>query len=167
MNTDGIFSKIIQQQGASYLTLFCQKLVKEHNGASLVAQWLGVCLPMQGTRVRALVREDPTCRGATGPANHNCWACRSGACAPQQERPWRWEARAQRWRVAPARHNQRKPSHRNEDPTQPKIYKLINLYKKKKEHNALESGLATWVTSLNMAAPSQPEFPFVINHENS
>ena len=35
--------------------------------ASLVAQWLGVCLPMQGTRVRALVWEDPTCRGAAGP----------------------------------------------------------------------------------------------------
>ena len=55
--------------------------------ASLVAQWLGVCLPMRGTRVRALVWEDPTCRGATGPVSHNCWACASGACAPQQERP--------------------------------------------------------------------------------
>lgn len=63
MNAGGIFSKITQQQGASYLTLFCQKLVKEHE--------------------------------------------------------------------------------------------------------ALESGLATWVTSLNMVAPSQPESPFVINHENS
>ena len=39
--------------------------------ASLVAQWLKVCLPMQGTRVRALVWEDPTCRGATGPVCHN------------------------------------------------------------------------------------------------
>ena len=39
--------------------------------ASLVAQWLRVCLPMQGTRVRALVWEDPTCRGATGPVSHN------------------------------------------------------------------------------------------------
>ena len=39
--------------------------------ASLVAQWLRVCLPMQGTRVRALVWEDPTCRGATGPMSHN------------------------------------------------------------------------------------------------
>ena len=27
--------------------------------ASLVAQWLRVCLPMQGTRVRARVQEDP------------------------------------------------------------------------------------------------------------
>ena len=39
--------------------------------ASLVAQWLGVCLPVQGTRVRALVWEDPTCRGAIGPVSHN------------------------------------------------------------------------------------------------
>ena len=29
---------------------------------------------MQGTRVRALVREDPTCRGATKPVCHNYWA---------------------------------------------------------------------------------------------
>ena len=39
--------------------------------ASLVAQWLRICLPMQGTQVRALVWEDPTCRGATGPVSHN------------------------------------------------------------------------------------------------
>ena len=44
---------------------------KSRNGASLVAQWLRVCLPMQGTRVRALAWEDPTCRGATGPVSHN------------------------------------------------------------------------------------------------
>ena len=73
--------------------------------ASLVAQWLRVCLPMQGTRVRALVWEDPTCRGAAGPVSHNYWACAYGACAPQQERPRQWEARAPRWRVAPTCHN--------------------------------------------------------------
>ena len=39
--------------------------------ASLVAQWLRIHLPMQGTRVRALLRDDPTCRGATKPMNHN------------------------------------------------------------------------------------------------
>ena len=81
-------------------------------GASLVAQWLRVCLPMQGTRVRALGWEDPTCRGATGPVSHNCWACPSGACAPQREGPRRWGARAPRWRGAPALRNWRKPSHR-------------------------------------------------------
>ena len=44
---------------------------KEKLGASLVVQWLRVCLPMQGTQVRALFWEDPTCRGATGPVSHN------------------------------------------------------------------------------------------------
>ena len=44
-------------------------------GTSLVAQWLGVRLPMQGTRVRALVREDPTCCGEAGPVHHNYGAC--------------------------------------------------------------------------------------------
>ena len=44
---------------------------KDTLGASLVVQWLRICLPMQGTRVRALVWEDPTCRGATGPMSHN------------------------------------------------------------------------------------------------
>ena len=45
--------------------------IKKQIGASLVAQWLRICLPMQGTRVRALVWEDPTCRGATRPVSHN------------------------------------------------------------------------------------------------
>ena len=47
-------------------------LIQNNNiRASLVAQWLRICLPMQGTRVQALVWEDPTCRGATGPVSHN------------------------------------------------------------------------------------------------
>ena len=48
---------------------------KRHQWTLLVAQWLRICLPMQGTRVRALVREDPTCHGATKPVSHNYWAC--------------------------------------------------------------------------------------------
>ena len=40
-------------------------------GTSLVAQWLRMCLPMQGTWLQALVWEDPTCRGATKPLRHN------------------------------------------------------------------------------------------------
>ena len=44
---------------------------KKANRASLVVQWLRICLPMQGTRVRALVWEDPTCRRATRPVSHN------------------------------------------------------------------------------------------------
>ena len=48
-----------------------QRFKKHVTRASLVAQWLRVCLLMQGTRVRALVWEDPTCRGATRPVSHN------------------------------------------------------------------------------------------------
>ena len=40
-------------------------------GTSLVAQWLRIHLPMQGTWVRALVWEDPTCRGVIKPVCHN------------------------------------------------------------------------------------------------
>ena len=53
----------------------CKKtltLLKEKQGASLVVQWLRICLPTHGTRVRALVQEDPTCHGATKPMRHNC-----------------------------------------------------------------------------------------------
>ena len=42
---------------------------------SLVVQWIGICLPMQGTRVQSLVREDPTCHEQLKPMRHNYWAC--------------------------------------------------------------------------------------------
>ena len=46
-------------------------LTEDWHGASLVAQWLRILLPMQGTRVQALVQEDPTRRGAAKPVRHN------------------------------------------------------------------------------------------------
>ena len=45
----------IEQQRVLWLSV----LSKNVRGASLVAQWLRVCLPVQGTRVRALVWENP------------------------------------------------------------------------------------------------------------
>ena len=80
---------------------------------------------MQGTLVRALVREDPTCHGATKPVHHNYWACTlepashnywsprattteartPRARALQQEKPPQWEAHAPQQRVAPAHRN--------------------------------------------------------------
>ena len=53
---------------------------------------------MQGTQDWALVREDPTCRGATKPMLHNYWACalepashNYWACVPQLLKPVRLE----------------------------------------------------------------------------
>ena len=43
---------------------------KHHTRTSLAAQWLRICLPLQGKWVRSLVHEDPTCRGATKPVRH-------------------------------------------------------------------------------------------------
>ena len=125
----------------SHQSLYTPLLLKPSIGLP-VTQWLRICLPMQGTRVR-LVWEDPTCRGATKPVSHNYWACASGACAAQPERPWQWEARAPRWRVVPARRNWRKPSHRNKDPTQPKINKFI-----KKKKPSIYSSFADLLTPL-------------------
>ena len=51
-----------------------KRLGKSRCRASLVTQWLRIHLPMQGTWVQSLAQEDPTCRGATKPVRHNCWA---------------------------------------------------------------------------------------------
>ena len=87
---------------------------------SLVVQWLRICLPMQGTRVRSLVEEDPTRLRATRPEHHNYWSQCSGAHVLQQEKPVH-----RNQRVAPAHHNWRKPACSNADPVQPKVNKCI------------------------------------------
>ena len=52
-------------------------------GPSLVVQWLGICLPMQGTRDPPWFRNwDPTCLGATRPVclNYRAHALPESAC---------------------------------------------------------------------------------------
>ena len=66
---DGFRETCLSFHVASLLLIWALKLCDR---ASLVAQWLRICLLMQGTRVRALVWEDPTCHGAAGPVSHNC-----------------------------------------------------------------------------------------------
>ena len=81
-------------------------------GTSLVAQWLRICLPMQGTQVRSLVWEDPTCRGAAKPVHHNYWAC---ALEPTSHNYWaRVPQLLKPACLEPVLHNKR--SHRNEKP---------------------------------------------------
>ena len=81
-------------------------------GASLVAQWLRIHLPMQGTRVRSLIQEDPTCRGATNPVLHNYWACTLG---PPNHSYWAHVPRLLRPAcLEPVLRNKR--SHRNQKP---------------------------------------------------
>ena len=72
---------------------------------------------MQGTWVPAMVREDPTCRGATKPVRHNYWAC---ALEPASHNYWAHMPQL----LKPVRpdpvlhkrsHHNEKPAHRNEE----------------------------------------------------
>ena len=65
------FKNIKTNKIIGIVTAYKINFLKLQYRASLVAQWLRIHLPMQGTRVRALVWEDPTRRGATGPVSHN------------------------------------------------------------------------------------------------
>ena len=76
-------------------------LKKTYSRASLVAQWIRVCLPMQGTWVWSLVQEDPPYQGATSLCASNCWVCMPRAC---DEKPPQWEATAMR-----SLHNEENP----------------------------------------------------------
>ena len=101
------------------------------SGTSLVAQWLRIRLPMQGTWVQSLVREDPTCRGATKPmlpnywspcalepVRHDYWAC---TLEPASHNYWAHMPQLLKSaRLEPVLHNKRshcneKPVHRNEE----------------------------------------------------
>ena len=68
---------------------------------------------MQETRVRSLVREDPTCPRAIGPVSHECWACalEPGSQTPEATRCGSWSARA----LEPVLCDERSPW--NENPT--------------------------------------------------
>ena len=82
--------------------------------ASLVAQWLRIRLPMQGTWVWALVQEDATCRRATKPVHHNYWAC---ALEPASHNYWAHVLQLLKpMHLGPVLHNKR--SHCNEKPAQ-------------------------------------------------
>ena len=73
----------------------------------LVVQWLRIHLPMQGTQVRALVWEDPTCRRATKPVCHNYWAC---ALEPTSHNYWVHLPQLLRpMLLEPVLHNKEKP----------------------------------------------------------
>ena len=112
--------------------------LKQHWGTSLVAQWLRIHLPMQGTRVWSLVREDPTCRRATKPVCHNYWAC---ALEPASHNYWaHGQQLLKPTRLEPMLRNKRSPCSLQLEKAcaqqrRPKAAK--KKYIKKKSHNEM------------------------------
>ena len=107
--------------------------------AFLVAWWIRILLPTQGTWVQSLVQEDSACWGATKPANLNYWAHTIRALEPQLPSLSAATSKAHapeslcstrqattmrnpslQWRVAPIHNNWRKLMQSKEDPVQPK-----------------------------------------------
>ena len=112
-----------------FLWMRCNLVKKTWLSTSLVAQWLRIRLPMQGTRVQSLVQEDPTCHGAAKSMRRNSSTCATTteihaprARAPQQEKPPQWEAHALRslctatkssphsWQLEKAHAQERRPN---------------------------------------------------------
>ena len=111
----------VPEKKPSFTTAF--SCIRSRYWASLLAQWLRIRLPMQGTRVRALVWEDPTYHGATKLVCHNYWACtleptshNCWAHVPQLLKPVHLEPMLCNMRS----HQSEKPAHCNEvTPTRP------------------------------------------------
>ena len=77
-----------------------------------VVQWMGVCLPMQGSWDRSLVREDSTWHEATKACAPQLLSPFSRACEPQLMSPC--AAGTEAW--APRAHASHKRSHHSEKP---------------------------------------------------
>ena len=88
------------------ITHILNLLKKRIEGTSLVVQWLRIGLPMQGTWVRSLGQENPTCRGATKPVHHNYWAHVPQLLKTMHLDPVLCNKRS---------HPNEKPAHRNEE----------------------------------------------------
>ena len=104
------FSHIFLLPPFPLLGLFSQDS-NSHNlkpvfGTSLMAQWLRIHLPMQGTWVWASVREDLTCHRATKPVCHNYRAHMPHLLKPEHLEPTLRNTRS---------HHSEKPGHLNEE----------------------------------------------------
>ena len=74
----GQTDRLTADKGRAQVGVSCPRvsIKKSKLGTSRVAWWLRIQLPRQKTRVRALIWEDSTCRGATTPMCHTTTCAR-------------------------------------------------------------------------------------------
>ena len=82
LGLNGLFLKLVLATPSTLPLYFSTR------GASLVAQWLRICLAMQRTQVPPLVLEDPTCCRVTEPTGH-LFGC---TLEPIPHTYWSWHA---------------------------------------------------------------------------
>ena len=74
-NINNVMNNFVLIPVSFYLLRRKFHIKNDQKGASLVAQWSRIHLPIQETWVWSLIQEDPACHGAAKPVRHNCWAC--------------------------------------------------------------------------------------------
>ena len=101
---------------------------KRENRTSLVAQWLGICLPRQGTQGQSLVQEHFTRHGAAKPVRPNYRAHMLQLLKPAHLEPGLHNKRSHCSEKAEHRDEEKPPlattresPHRNKDPEQPEV----------------------------------------------
>ena len=105
-----------------------------------MAQWLRIRLPMQGTQVRALVWEDPTCLRATRPVRHNYWAC---ALEPASHNYWS----PRTWSLCTATKSSHHSPQLEKDRAQQRRPNATKKKKKTRQANRSPIPTATWRAS--------------------
>ena len=113
---------------------------------SPVAQWLRVCLPMQGTRFDPWPR-NPTRCGATKPMSRNYWSLSPRAHARQQVTAVRSPQTPMK--SSPCLRNERKPECRNQDRRSQKEINTCFFQRENKKHfRQKRTSSVTWVLAL-------------------
>ena len=98
---------------------------------SLVVEWIGICLPLQGTQVWSLIWKDFTCHGQLKPTCHSDWACTLKPVSSTNKRSHRNEEPAHCNEEQPCSLQLEKACTQQPDPAQPKNKQTNKLFKKK------------------------------------
>ena len=139
-------------------------------GTSLMVQWLSIHPPMQGTRIRSLVREDSTCCRTTNPVVTTAELELPGARDLRQEKPRQREARAPQLERSPCSLQPEQSQYaatntQRSQRTNKRIPGGHQQQRRHKRHRVLPtSGLRSTSAPACRALPSKPATSSLLSH---
>jgi len=124
--------------------------LRKRKRTSLVVQWIGIRLPPQGTRVRSLVWDHPTCWGSTKAHAPHLLNLPSRVAATEAHMPWspclstrerspKWDAHALQLESSPHPPQLEKAHVRQGRCNAPKNQSINNLKNKRKKEGNFDS----------------------------